>query len=268
MDFKEKYNSSVDRTNSLLCVGLDSDVDTIPIKFNGERKVYNFNRYILEEVSPYISAVKINTAFYEARGSIGLRDLELTCQLIITVYPDLPLIIDAKRGDIGSTNKGYVKLLDSLKADAMTLNPYLGSEALSPFLERSDKGFFILCKTSNQGSGEFQDLIIIDDNGFQMKLYEKVARNVLEWNLSSNNCMLVVGAKYPDVLKNIRGIVGDMIILVPGLGAQGGDAEATIRAGIDQNRKGIIVNSSRDIILSEKPSASALKMKNLINRFR
>ena len=168
-------------------------------------------------------------------------------------HPDIFTICDAKRGDIGNTNNGYIaEILDWLGFDAMTLTPYMGKESLQPFLDRKDKFFFVLCKTSNPGAGEFQD-----------EMWKKVAEHVATWGA---NCGLVVGATYPQELKKIREITGDMTFLVPGIGAQGGNVTETVQAGRNSKNKGLIINSSRGIIFSDNPEAEAKKLKDEINQ--
>jgi len=194
-----------------------------------------------------------------------------TIKFIHQVAPEVPVILDAKRADIGNTNKGYVQAaFEELGVDAITVHPYLGKEALQPFLNRGDKGVFVLVRTSNPGAGEFQDLQV---NG--EPLYQIVARQVAtEWN-KNNNCGVVVGATYPEELLLIRQVVGDMPILIPGIGAQGGDVEKTVRAGKDSRGRGMIINSSRGIIFasaeSDFPLAArreTIKLKNMINQYR
>jgi orotidine-5'-phosphate decarboxylase len=179
----------------------------------------------------------------------------------IVPTPDVPVILDVKLADIGNTNEGYAReAFDYYKADAMTVHPYLGKEALQPFLDRKDKGIFVLCRTSNPGAGEFQDRFVnltpaeIDEWGLmpgtRLPLYQLVAYRVSrEWN-TNDNCGLVVGATYPEELRQVRGIVGDMPLLIPGIGAQGGDVEATVNAGRDSHGHGMIINSSRSIIFA------------------
>src|SRR3989338_9864090 len=156
----EKYNQRAKKINSLLCVGLDPDIEKIPEKFRQmEFPQFEFNKYIIEEVHNFAVAIKCNSAFYEARGDQGMKELKMTMDYLIKNHPDIFTILDAKRADIGNTNYGYVtSIFDWLGFDAMTLHPYLGSEALAPFLERKDKGCIVLCRTSNPGAGEFQDL--------------------------------------------------------------------------------------------------------------
>ena len=263
MNFQEKLDRIVKKNNSLLCVGLD-------------QHLFSFNQKIIKQTFDLVCAYKPNSAFYEAEGVGGIRELKLTCDYL-RKNPEIPVILDAKRGDIGSTNKGYIKYaFDYLGVDAITLHPYLGRESIEPFLKLKDKGFFILCKTSNPGAGEFQDLLVAKNsptrNGrhklVNKKLYKYVAEKVnVEWN-TVGNCMLVVGATYPKELKEIRKIVGEMTILIPGVGAQGGDIEKTVKAGLNSEKKGIIVNSSRGIIFSENPRIEAEKLRDKINKYR
>lgn len=247
MTFQEKYNLIVKKNKSFVCVGLDSDIDKIPVHLKQEKyPQFVFNKKIINATNDLVCAYKLNSAFYEARGCAGIEELKMTCDYLVEKYPGVPIILDAKRGDIGSTNEGYVKYVFTyLRADAITLHSYLGEEALSPFLKLKEKGLIILCKTSNPGADEFQNLKLN-----KKPLYEIVAKNVVQkWN-ANGNCMLVVGATYPTELKKVRKIAGDMIFLIPGIGAQGGDLEKTIPAGINSRNSGIIINSSRDIIFA------------------
>ena len=171
----------------------------------------------------------------------------MTFDYINQTYPEIITILDAKRADIGNTNNGYVEYaFDWLNADGITLHPYLGSEALKPFLERTDKTSIILCRTSNKGAGEFQDIVSKDGE----TMYKIVAKKVsTEWN-KLGNCMMVIGATYPEELAEVRKIAGDMTFLVPGIGAQGGDVEKTVKAGLNSKGTGMIINSSRGIIFA------------------
>lgn len=266
-----------------VCVGLDSDLGKIPKAAHDEASspwktevkvketLVAFNRAIVDATSHLVCAYKPNSAFYEQHGAKGTEALRETIAYIHQRAPDVPVILDAKRADIGNTNKGYVDAtFDLLGADAITVHPYLGKEALQPFLSRTDKGVIVLCRTSNPGAGEFQDL---ETNG--EPLYKVVARRVAEdWNTASN-CALVVGATYPDELAEVRQLVGDIPILIPGIGAQGGDVQKTVTAGKDSRRQGMIINSSRGIIFasSERDYADVARKKteelhNLINQFR
>lgn len=271
LSFTEKYEQRVTAVNSLLCVGLDSDLPQLPERFrNLSQPQFEFNKWIIEQTHQHASAYKPNLAFYEARGELGWQELRLTMEFLRQNYPDIPTIADAKRADIGSTNEGYVTaIFDELGFDAITLHPYLGREALQPFLDRKDKGCIILCKTSNPGSGELQDLEVkLADGEPSKKMWEMVAEKVAtEWN-SHNNCLLVVGATYPEELKRVRELVGEMTLLVPGIGAQGGDTHHTVQAALNTQQKGMILNSSRGIIFAAKPDLAAEQLKQEINRYR
>lgn len=266
MTFVEKLRNCWQKANSMVCVGLDSDRSQIQsIQSAGGQEA--FNKSIVSLTREFVCAYKPNTAFYEGEGDDGWRVLRETVDFISAIAPDIPIIVDGKRTDIGNTNKGYAKMaFDLIKADALTVNPYFGGEALKPFLDRADKGIIVLCRTSNPGAKEFQDLLIPTDNlpsaakqffwnlsgSLSVRVYEYVAyRAATEWN-QNGNVLLVVGATYPEELKNVRKIVGDMPILVPGVGAQKGDLEATVKAGLDSTGFGMIINSSRGIIFASK----------------
>jgi len=266
MNFQQKLDRIIKKNNSLVCVGLDSDISKLPSRFKKNKyPQFAFNKEIIEKTHDLVCAYKLNSAFYESQGAEGVKELKMTCDYLKKNYPIIPIILDAKRADIGNTNEGYVKFaFDYLRADAITLHPYLGREAIEPFLQKKDKGIIILCKTSNKGAGELQDLIIN-----KRQLYKIVAQKVVkEWN-KNKNCLLVVGATYPKELKEVRKIVGDnMTLLIPGIGAQGGDLEKTVKAGLNKKKSRIIINSSRGIIFSEKPRKEARKLKEEINKFR
>ena len=242
------------KQDNFVCVGLDSDYNHIPESVKSldsvEETLFAFNRDIIDATHDLVCAYKPNAAFYEAQGDAGLRALIRTVRYIRETYPHIPIILDAKRADIDSTNLGYVKAaFDIIGVDAITVHPYLGKEALAPFLARREKGIIVLAKTSNPGSAEFQNLPVGET---QEPLYQVVARNVATtWN-SNGNCALVVGATYPAELKKVRTIVGDMPILIPGIGAQGGEVAATVIAGKDSRGRGMIINSSRSIIFASQ----------------
>lgn len=267
-----KLTAIEQKNNSLLCVGLDSDIAKLPPQFKGSpTPQFDFNKAIINATHDLVSSYKPNSAFYEARGEQGMRELKMTMDYLRSTYPEILTILDAKRADIGNTNEGYVtSTFDYLGFDAITLHPYLGAEALAPFLKRTDKVSIILCRTSNPGAGELQDLKV---NG--KTIYQIVAQKVTtEWN-KNNNCMMVIGATYPEELKEVRAIAGDMTFLVPGIGAQGGDVEKTVKAGLNSNQAGMIINSARGIIFAssgedfaERARHEAVKLRDGINRWR
>jgi len=264
----EKYNKRAKEINSLLCVGLDADFDKLPEqykKLGGSESQFQFNKYIIDTTYPYASAFKPNVAFYEARGTDGIEALKKTMNYIHANYPDVFTILDAKRADIGNTNNGYVtSIFDWLGFDAVTVNPYLGSEAIKPFLDRIDKCSIILAKTSNPGARELQDCVLENKE----ILWQHIARKVAdEWN-TNNNLMIVMGATVPDDVAIARRITGEMTFLVPGIGAQGGDIKNTVTNGINKEGLGLIINSSRGIIFSGDPSGEAKKLRDEINNYR
>ena len=265
MNIVDKYNKRAKKIDSLLCVGLDADFAKIPKRFLKKKfPQFEFNKWIIEEVHNFAAAIKCNSAFYEARGDGGMLELKKTTEYLQKNYPDIFLIGDCKRADIGNTNQGYVdSFFDYFGFDAITLHPYLGKEALLPFLDRKDKGCIILCRTSNPGAGEFQDLKIKGKPLWQI-IAERVFKN---WN-KNNNCMLVVGATYPKEMKKVRALANDMTILVPGVGAQGGDLKATLKAGLNRQGLGLIINSSRGIIFSANPKIEAQKIRDAIRKHR
>ncbi len=266
MNFKDKLDQSIEKNDSLVCVGLDPDLDKMPEKFKAsEKPLLEFNKYIIDETKDSVCAYKPNSAFYEALGAEGIAQLKDTFIHIQTTCPEIPVILDFKRGDIGNTNDKYAHFaFEYLAADAITLHPYQGGASLKPYLDHKDKGIFVLAKTSNDGSGEFQD-IEIDD----MPLYEHVVEAFMtSWD-QNDNVAFVAGATYPQQLEKIREIAGQQtLILVPGIGAQGGNLEAMLKTGLNKDGKGLIINSSRGIIYSENPGEGATQLKTQINQFR
>ena len=244
MNFIDKLTSAVQKNSSLLCVGLDPDPKLMPEGVG----VFEFNKAIIDATSDMVCAYKPNLAFYEALGDDGLHALRRTVQYI----PDgIPVIGDAKRGDIGNTAGAYARaLFDSFNFDAATVNPYLGFDAVEPFINYRDRGIFILCRTSNAGAVDFQSLRCETEYG-NLTLFEVVARRASEWN-KHGNIGLVVGATYPEELRLIRQSHPDMPLLIPGIGAQGGDLAAVVRYGVDAQGHKIIINSSRQIIYASK----------------
>ncbi len=260
-----RYTERAQKVNSLLCVGLDPDFNKLPQVFKEkEYPQFEFNKWIIEQTAEYAAAYKPNAAFYEACGDGGMRELKMTMEYLQEKYPDIFTILDAKRGDIGNTNNGYVSsIFDWFGFDAMTLHPYMGAESLQPFLDRKDKISIILCRTSNPGAGEFQDLLIET-----RPLWQVVANDVnSKWN-RNGNCMLVVGATYPEEMKVIRSLAPNMTFLVPGIGAQGGDLQTVMKAGLDASGKGLIIAASRSIIFADDAAKEAKKLRDEINSCR
>jgi len=230
-----------------LCVGLDSDFAKLPEelqKLPVTEALFRFNRAIVEATADYCCAFKPNIAFYEGYGLAGMEALIKTNGFIREKYSEHLIILDAKRADIGNTNLGYVKAaFEIYQAHAITVHPYLGREALLPFLEDQNHGVFVLCHTSNPGAAEFQELKINNQD-----LYKIIATRVSqEWN-HNQNCGLVMGATYPEQMAEVRKLAGGLPFLIPGIGAQGGDLEQTVVNGLNQNGNGIIINVSRSII--------------------
>ncbi len=245
--FAEKLAAAMKRNGSLLCVGLDPDPLLMPIE-----DVAEFNCAIIDATADLVCAYKPNLAFYEALGMPGLQALERT---VAHVPSHIPVIADAKRGDIGSTAQAYATaLFKRWGFDAATVNPYLGRDSLEPFLEYDSKGVFMLCHTSNPGAADLQELEVRDGDT-PRPFYEALAIKAREWNTRGNLC-LVVGATYPEQLEVVRGLCPDQVVLAPGIGAQGGDLEATIRLGADSTGAGIVINASRGVIYASKDPAN------------
>jgi len=248
----------------LLCVGLDSAYDMLPAGVragkSSEAAVLAFNMAIVDATSHVACAYKPNIAFYSRKDADLRRALRETCTYIRERAPHVPIILDAKRADIGNTNAGYlVEAFEEFEADAVTVSPYLGAEALAPFLSLPDKGIIVLCRTSNPGAAELQEREVVlsseerrwaADGRTTVPLYQYVAlRAAKAWN-DNDNCALVVGATAPDALRAVRALVGDMPILVPGVGAQSGDLDSVLAAGLTGSGTGLLVNASRSIIFA------------------
>jgi orotidine-5'-phosphate decarboxylase len=260
-----KYNARVDAARSLLCIGLDSDIGKIPPAFQAhETPQLAFNRHIIDATAEYAAAFKLNIAFYEANGADGWRQLAQSLAHLRQRHPDILTICDAKRADIGNTSAAYARsIFDELGFDAVTLNPYLGRDALQPFFDYKDKAGIILCRTSNPGSAEIQNLQVNNQPLWQI-IAEKTAA---EWN-ANGNCMLVASGTNPTEMAGIRSIVGDMTLLVPGIGVQGGEINAVVRAGLNRDGRGLIINSSRSIIFADDPAKAAASLRDAINACR
>lgn len=248
--FNDRLNAAANRNRSLVCVGIDPWRPLMPID-----DFATFTKAIIEATSDLVCAYKPNYAFFEAEGLYGLHALEATMKAIPN---NVPVILDAKRGDIGSTATAYAKAaFEAWGADAITLNPYMGGDTIEPFLAYEDRGVFILTRTSNPGGRDFEELpIAYADSvsgayGHARPLYEHVTERAVEWN-TRGNIGLVVGATAPDELKRIREIAATLPILIPGIGTQGGDLEASIRNGVDANGLSAIVNASRSVIFASK----------------
>jgi orotidine-5'-phosphate decarboxylase len=242
----EQLFRNIKKKRSFLCVGLDSEPDKIPQFLNkGKDPVFEFNRRIIDATQKYTVAYKPNVAFYECNGSAGWMTLEKTVRYIKENYPGIFVIADAKRGDIGNTSKMYAKaFLENMPFDAVTVAPYMGEDSVTPFLTYSDKWVVLLALTSNKGASDFQ---YHNEDG--IRLFERVLTVSQKWG-SSDNIMYVVGATRADMLKDIRKLVPDHFLLVPGVGAQGGSLEEVSKYGLN-NSCGLLVNSSRGIIFAD-----------------
>jgi orotidine-5'-phosphate decarboxylase len=255
MKFVGKLLNASRKNRSWLCIGLDPDPELMP-----PIDVSEFNKVIIEATSDLVCAYKPNLAFYEALGSEGFTILEKT---IRNVPDDIPVIADAKRGDIGNTATAYARALFSvLGFDAATVSPYLGFDSIEPFIAYQDKGVFILCRTSNKGSADFQDL---STDG--VPLYEAVARKAQEWN-AHGNIGLVVGATYPEELKKVRSICPQTLLLIPGIGAQGGDLASAVSYGVDSRGEMAIINVSRQVLYASPEKDFAQAARNVAERIR
>ena len=241
--FVTRLRAAWDEKDSLACVGLDPQIERLPAHIAARASpIFQFNKAIIDATADLVCAYKPQFAHYAACEAED--QLERTIEYIHRAYPDIPVILDAKRGDVGSTAEKYaIEAFERYGADAVTVNPYLGGDSLEPFLRYADRGVVILCRTSNPGARDLQDL---DVGG--RKLYAAVADlAATRWN-SRGNCLLVVGATYPQELAEVRAIAGDMPFLVPGVGAQGADVRAAVAAGQSADGCGLIVSSSRSII--------------------
>ncbi len=251
MNFLEKLLAAERRSQSLLCIGLDPEPDRLPEGLRTlpvEKAIVRFCHSIIEATAPFVSAFKPNLAFFEALGPGGLWSLQ---EIVRAIPAHIPVIADAKRGDIGNTARHYASALFEIYGfDAATVSPYLGYDSVAPFLAYRDKGVFFLCRTSNPGAREFQDLSVKDTDGEQRPLYEVVARRIQSWN-ALGNCSLVVGSTYPHELRTIRALCPDLPILVPGVGEQGGDLEITVPVAIDACGERAIFSASRSILYAD-----------------
>ncbi len=270
--FVERLQECIRSKDSLLCVGLDVDPERVPEPLKGHADwVYEFNLGIIEATSDLVCAYKPNLAFYEALGTEGLDALTRTVR---AMPPGVVVIGDAKRGDVGHTARAYARaLFDSFGFDALTASPYLGRDSVEPFLAYEDRGVFLLCKTSNPGSGDFQDLSCEAPEG-RLPLYQVVAIRAREWN-ARGNVGLVVGATYPRQLAAVRQLAPELPLLIPGVGAQAGDLKATVLHGTDAAGELAVINSSRQVIHASLGAdwqgaarRAAARLRDEINRYR
>jgi orotidine-5'-phosphate decarboxylase len=248
MNFSDKLLQAVQRNNSLLCLGLDPDPQLMP-----QVGIFEFNKAIIDATSDIVCAYKPNLAFYEALGIKGLTTLQKTIKYI---PGNIPVIGDAKRSDIGHTARAYAKaLFETLGFDAATVNPYLGYDSIEPFISYLDKAIFILCRTSNPGALDFQAASYWSGRAGDepQPLFKLVAQKAKEWN-KNNNIGLVVGATYPQELKEIRQLCPEMTLLIPGIGAQGGDLNSAVCYGLDAKGEKAILSSSRQILYASRGS--------------
>ncbi len=275
MSFITSLKHRWERADTLVCVGIDPEPSKFPTKFAQDHDaIFDFCRDIVDATAPYVCAFKPQIAhFAAAHAEEALR------MLIMHIgfrYPQIPVILDSKRGDIGSTAQHYAsEAFDRYCADAVTVNPYLGRDSVQPFLDRTDKGVVILCRTSNAGAGDLQDMVVLDKSGGGRPLYQHVAEKIArDWN-DNGNCALVVGATWPEQLRELRAIVGDMPFLVPGIGAQGGDVQAVVANAKTADGTGLIISSSRAILYAshgddyaEAAANAACSLRDEINRYR
>jgi uridine monophosphate synthetase len=268
MSFFSRLTRRVQEVDSLLCVGLDphpDDLNTPTVE-----AIREFCLRIIEATEGSAAAYKPNIAFFEAYGADGIANLQ---QIIRSIPNDIPIILDAKRGDIASTAQAYARAaFQQLGADAITINPYLGHDAVEPFLEDAEHGVFLLCKTSNLGAGDLQDLAVIRQNNkpemtSSYFLYEEVALLAQEWNIK-DNLGLVIGATQPEALRRVRLLVPEMWILTPGVGAQGGDLAASMQAGLRSDGLGMLIPISRGISQAADPRIAAEEIRTKINVHR
>jgi len=275
MNFLDKLLAVSRQQDSLLCVGLDPEQERLPSRLHNmpaARAVTYFCQAIIEATAPYVCAFKPNLAFFEVLGPEGMY----VFQKVLQAVPEhIPIIVDAKRGDLGNTARNYAAtVFDIYACDAVTVNPYLGYDSVAPFLAYEEKAVFFLCRTSNPSAHDFQDLLVCEEKGHVRPLYEEIAKHVQLWN-RIGNCGLVVGATYPQELNTIRSMCPDMPILIPGVGAQGGNLEASVLAGVDVSGEKAIISVSRAILYAGdgddytvSAAIEARKLRNRINEAR
>ena len=275
MTFMQALRERWHHADTLVCVGLDPEPAKFPARFAAHPDaVFAFCRDIVDATADHACAFKPQIAHFAALGAEDA--LQRLIAHVHAAHPGIPVILDSKRGDIGSTAQRYAsEAFDRYAADAVTVNPYLGRDSVQPFLDRADRGVVVLCRTSNPGAGDLQDLMVDADHGVARPLYQHVAEQVArDWN-GHGNCALVVGATWPAQLREVRAIVGDLPFLVPGVGAQGGDVEAVVTNAKSADGTGLLVSSSRAILyasngddFAEAAAAETRKLRDAINRCR
>lgn len=268
MRFLEKLKTISQKNQSLLCIGLDPQPSIMPVN-----DIFAFNKSIIDATSDLVCAYKPNLAFYEAQGINGLQALD---KILAYIPNSIPVIGDSKRNDIDSSSKAYAQaLFDTFNFDAVTVNPYMGYDSMAPFFEYTDKGIFILCKTSNAGALDFQELQVANPSAqYQtVPLFEIVASKAMDWN-KNGNIGLVVGATYPEQLKRVRELCPDLPLLIPGIGTQRGDLKEAVKYGSGIKKATIIINCSRKILYASKHNDfavssrnEAIKIKETINNY-
>lgn len=277
MKFEEKLVAAQQRNHSWLCVGLDVAHARMPLPLQKtDEPMLSFAREIIDATKDLVCAFKPNLGFFLAEGVTGMAALE---RLVRYIPSDIPIILDGKFGDIGSTAEQYARgAFEAFGVDAVTLSPYVGADAIQPFLAYADKGAFVLARTSNPGAGEFQNLVL--EHGAKSEeggtLYEMVVRKAMEWHRQGPGmCGLVVGATYPQELEHIRALVPDLLFLVPGVGSQGGDLAATVQHGPTAGGIGPVINASRSIMyassqkdFAEAARKAALQLRDQVNALR
>ena len=280
MNFIQALRARWEQAGSLVCVGLDPEPAKFPAQFADDPDaVFNFCRAIVDATAGYACSFKPQIAHFAALGAEDA--LQRLIAHIHASHAGIPVLLDSKRGDIGSTAQHYAtEAFDRYGADAVTVNPYLGRDSLQPFLDRADKGVIVLCRTSNPGAGDLQDLLVDSGSGAGRPaalrpLYQHVAAKIArEWN-GNGNCALVVGATWPEQLREVRAIVGEMPLLVPGVGAQGGDVEAVVTHAKAADGTGLMISSSRAILYASSgedfaaaAGSAAKTLRDEINRYR
>lgn len=270
--FALRLQNAVSANDSLVCVGLDPDLTKLPSSFEKTpESLFAFNKAIIDATHDLVCAYKPNSAFYEAHGAVGIEQLKKTCDYLHETYPGIPIILDAKRGDIGNTNRGYAQFAyEYLGVDTLTVHPYQGIGALTAFIEHAGRGIIVLCHMSNPEAKEFQEL---ESQG--KPIYMHVAEACVALHAANANVAMVVGATYPQELQKLRREIGDMNLLIPGVGAQGGSVKEVVENGINSIGAGLIISASRSVIyasggddFADAARQEAQKMRDEINKYR